>query len=161
MTIHVSLKRANLNSFNVSAPDFHVWQHFGSNWSTAQIQKLANVSKKQVTQLYSHLIGHSKTIQPFGMNRSSEEEGSSLIGKFLSHTGTYLGFPGMTYIASMGIYCSKKFLGRPVSPMCWPYTQASSGQAIVDDDLEGASLYKSGGKVEHPVRPCENHDLHM
>ena len=34
MTIHVSLERADLNSLNVSAPDFDIWQHIGSNWST-------------------------------------------------------------------------------------------------------------------------------
>ena len=37
MTIHVSFGRANLNSINVSAQDFHIWQHIGSNWSTAHI----------------------------------------------------------------------------------------------------------------------------
>ena len=37
MTINVSLERANLNSFIISAPDFHVWQHIGSNWSTTHI----------------------------------------------------------------------------------------------------------------------------
>ena len=31
MTIHVTLERANLNSFNVSTPHFCIWQHIGSN----------------------------------------------------------------------------------------------------------------------------------
>ena len=43
MTIYVSLGRANLNSFNIYDPDFHIWQHIGSNWSTTHIQKLADM----------------------------------------------------------------------------------------------------------------------
>ena len=77
MTIHVSLKRANLNAFDVSAPDFHVWQHIVSNWSISHIKKLANVLEITITQPYSHLIDQSKPILLFGMNRSLEEEGPS------------------------------------------------------------------------------------
>ena len=36
MTINVSLDRANLNSFNISAPDVHIWQHISTNGSTTQ-----------------------------------------------------------------------------------------------------------------------------
>ena len=74
MTIYVSLERANLNSFNVSAPCFHVWQHTGSNWATTHIQKLANVLQIPITQLNRHLVGQSKPILSFEINRSSEEE---------------------------------------------------------------------------------------
>ena len=126
ITIYVSLKKANLNSFNVSAPDFHVWQHIGSNWSTTHIQKLTNVPEILITQLYSHLIGQSKHSLPFEINRSSEEEGPTLIGKFLTHPGTYMGFLGMIFIASIGIYCLKKFWCRPASPRYQSYTPASS-----------------------------------
>ena len=40
MTIHVSPNKANLNTINVPTPDFHIWQHFSSNWTTAYIWKL-------------------------------------------------------------------------------------------------------------------------
>ena len=76
MIIYISLKRQNLNLFNVSAPDFHVWQHISSNWSTSHLQELAKVPEIPITQLYSHLISQSKPILPFEMNRSSEEEGT-------------------------------------------------------------------------------------
>ena len=109
MTIHVSLERANLKSCNISAPEFCIWQHIGHNWSTMLLQKLANVLEIPITQLYSHQIGQSKPILPSQMNRSSEEEGPSLVGKFLTHPGTYMGFLGMVFIASMGVYCLKKF----------------------------------------------------
>ena len=38
------------------------------------------------------------------------------------------------------------------------YTQASLQHAIVDDDVEAAPIYRSGGKAENQVRPHENHD---
>ena len=31
----------------------------------------------------------------------------------------------------------------------------------MDDDVEVAPIYRSKGTVEKPVRPLENHDLHM
>ena len=118
MTIYVFLERENLNSFNISAPDFHIWQYIGSNWSTGYIQKVANVLEIPVIQLYSHLISQSKPSLPFEMNRSSEDEGPSLIGRYLTYSGTHMGFLGMIFIASMGIYCLKKFWCRPASPRC-------------------------------------------
>ena len=109
MIIHVLLERVNLNSLNISAPDTYVCQHIGSNWSTTHLQKLANVLEIPITQLYRYLICQSKPILPSEMSRSLEEEGTSLIGKFLTHQGTCMGFLGMILIASMDIYCFKKF----------------------------------------------------
>ena len=33
--------------------------------------------------------------------------------------------------------------------------------AIVDDDVETATIYRGRGMVEKPIRPHENHDLHV
>ena len=161
MTTHVSLERANLNSFIISAPDFHILQHIGSSWSITHIQKLADVLEIPITKLYSHLIGQSKPILPFEINRSSEEEGPSLIGKFRTYPGTYMGFHGTIFSACMGIYYLKNFWCRPTSSRCWPYSPALSWHTTVDDNVEAAPIYRSGGKAENPVRPNQNHDLHM
>ena len=32
---------------------------------------------------------------------------------------------------------------------------------IVDDDVEAAPIYRCNGKASHPIRPHENHGLHM
>ena len=32
---------------------------------------------------------------------------------------------------------------------------------IMDDDVEAAPIYRCRGKVEKPIRPCMNHDLHI
>ena len=72
----------------MSVLDFCFWQHIGSNRSATHIQKLANLLEIPIKQLYSHLIGQSKHILQFEMNRSPEKEGPSLIGKFLTYPGT-------------------------------------------------------------------------
>ena len=81
MTIHASLNQANLNAFNFSTPGFHIWQHFGSNWTIAYVQKLADVPEIQITQIYKHMIGQSEPILLFEINRDTEE-GLLLHGSF-------------------------------------------------------------------------------
>ena len=161
MTKHACHSRVNLNSFNISAPDCHIRQHIGSNWSSTHMQKLANVLEIPVIQLYRHLICQSKPILPFEMKWSSEGKGPSLIGKFLIYSGTYLGFLGMIFITSRGIYCLKKFWCRPATPRHWPYTPTLSWHVIVNDDVEVALIYRSGGKVENSVRGHKNYNLLM
>ena len=39
VTMHICLDKANLNTLNISTPDFHIWQHFNSNWTAAHMQK--------------------------------------------------------------------------------------------------------------------------
>ena len=63
--MHKSLDRANLNTINIFTLDFHIWQHFDSNWTTAQMQKLADVPEVPVIQLYKHMIGQTEPILPF------------------------------------------------------------------------------------------------
>ena len=109
MTTHVSLKRAHLRSFNISSPNSCIWQHIGSDWSTTHIQNLANVLDIPITQFYSHLIGQSRPILPFVMSRNSVEEGLPLMGKFLTHTGTSMGFLGRIFIAGMALTALRHF----------------------------------------------------
>ena len=72
MTIHVSQNKLNLNAINVLTPDFCIWQHFGSNWPTAHIQKLAHIPEIPISHLYKHLIGQSEPILQFEINRDTE-----------------------------------------------------------------------------------------
>ena len=43
MMMNVSLDTANINAINIPTPDFRIWQHFNSNWTTSHLQKLADV----------------------------------------------------------------------------------------------------------------------
>ena len=50
MMMNVSLDTANINAVNISTPDFRIWQHFNSNWTSSHLQKLGNVPVVPVTQ---------------------------------------------------------------------------------------------------------------
>ena len=52
----VSLDTANNNTTNISTQDFRILQHFSSNWTPLNLQKLATVPEVAVTQLYKHMI---------------------------------------------------------------------------------------------------------
>ena len=49
--MHVSLDRAFPNTINISTPDFD------SKWTTAHMQKLTDMPKVPIAQLYKHVIG--------------------------------------------------------------------------------------------------------
>ena len=50
--MNVSLDSANINEINISTLDFRIWQHFSSNWTPTNLQKLASVPEVPVAQLY-------------------------------------------------------------------------------------------------------------
>ena len=112
VTMHVSLDRVNLNTINISTLDFHIWQHFDSNWTTVHMQKMADVPEVPVAQLYKHMIGQNEPIPLFEINRHMEE-GPSLTWKLLAHTRTYIGTISMTLIVCIGLYCLKDLGSDP------------------------------------------------
>ena len=61
MIMNVSLDTTNINVINFSVPDFKMWQHFNSNWTTSHLKNLANVPEDPVAQLYKHLINASES----------------------------------------------------------------------------------------------------
>ena len=42
LDINISLNMANLDMINISAHNFHIWQHVGSNRSDMQLQHLTH-----------------------------------------------------------------------------------------------------------------------
>ena len=54
--MNVSLDTENINAFNISIPDFRIWQHFNSNWTTPHLWKLTKVPSDPVAQFYKHII---------------------------------------------------------------------------------------------------------
>ena len=65
MMMNVSLDTANTNAINVSTLDFRIWQHFSRNWAPPHLQKLANIPKVPVTQLYRGMFNNSEPIHSF------------------------------------------------------------------------------------------------
>ena len=160
VTMYMSLNKANLNTINISTPDFHISQHFSSNWNTAHRQKLADVPEFPITQLCKHMIGLGEPILPFEINRDMEE-GPCLTWKLLTHPGTYIGTIGVIFVVCIGIYCLKGFWCWSATPRYQPYSPVSLWHAVVDNTVEVAPIYRSRGMVEKPVRSCENNDLCM
>ena len=74
--MHIILDRTNLNAINILTPDFHILQHFNSNWNTTHMQKLKDMPKVPITQLVKHMIGQSEPVLPFELNNSKDEEPS-------------------------------------------------------------------------------------
>ena len=73
MMMSVSLDTANINTINISTLDFQIWQHFSSNWTPLQLQKLANVSEVPVTQLYREMFNASEPIHSFTINDDDKD----------------------------------------------------------------------------------------
>ena len=56
VAMHVPLDGANLNRANISIPDFHIWQHFDSNWTTPDMQKMVDIPEIPIAQFHMHMI---------------------------------------------------------------------------------------------------------
>ena len=68
LDINVSLNMANLHMGNVSALDFHVWQHFKDNRSETQLQHLTTIPLILVNKLYQHINQWHSTYHAFWYN---------------------------------------------------------------------------------------------
>ena len=95
------------------------------------------------------------------INIKDDDEDSSVIWTMLKHPGTYIGTICMIFAVCIGIYYFKRFWIWPATPRHQPYSPVSSQHAIVDDDVEVEPIYRCGDKVEKPIRPHKNHDLHI
>ena len=60
----------------------------------------------------------------------------------LKHPGTYIGTIGMTFALCIGYIALKDSDSGLPSFKCQPYSPASLKQAIVDDDVEVAPIYR-------------------
>ena len=62
LDVNISLNMANLHMINISAQDFCIWKHLGSNRSDMQLQHLTTIPLIPVHKIYQHLL---KTLIPF------------------------------------------------------------------------------------------------
>ena len=73
---------ANLYMINVSALDFHIWQHLRNNRSETQLQHLATIPSIQVHKIYQHMINGTQHITPFDTVDESTEDTESICTLF-------------------------------------------------------------------------------
>ena len=156
MVMNVSLDNVNIDAINISTLDFRKWQHFSRNWTQPHLQKRTNVPEVPVAQFYRDMINAIEPIHSFTIKDGDED--SSLIWTILRHPGTYIGTISNIFVLCIGVYCFRFWI-RPATHRHQPYFPVSSQHAIVDDDVEVATIYRCIGKVGKPVRPCRNHDL--
>ena len=105
LDVNVSINMANLHMINISALDFHIWQHLGSNRTEAQLQHLTTIPSIPVHKIYQHMVNDTLPIMPFDMDEESTEHTDSIWTLF-SHTGMYITAIGSLIPAGLGLfYC--------------------------------------------------------
>ena len=114
MMMNVSLDTANINVVNISTPDFGIWQHLNSNWTTSHLQKLTNVPEAPVTQLYKHMITTSEPVHSFSIK--DDDKDPTLIWTILTHPGTYIETIGTIFTVCVGVH-SFKDSGSSLPPL--------------------------------------------
>ena len=65
LNVNISLNMANLQMLNISAQNFHIWQHLGSNRSDMQLQHLTIIPSNPVHKIYQHLLNSTMPVVPF------------------------------------------------------------------------------------------------
>ena len=75
-------------------------------------------------------------------------------------TGVYVMAIRSPIPAGLGIFCCYFFWCSPARLVHQPLQPGTMQYAIVDNDVEAAPIYRCGGKVQSPTRPCENYGLH-
>ena len=116
MMINILLNTSNLNTMNISSPEFWAWQHLEDHWNKTQLHKLANVPTVPVAWLYKHMINNNGPILPFQLADQSIDKTVSTWTLF-SHIEIYITAIGSLMPAGLGIFCCYFF-------WCWPATLA-------------------------------------
>ena len=110
MMINISLNLANLNSMNISSPQFQLWQHLEDHWNKTQLHKLADIPTVPVAHLLKHMIDNKGPIHAFNLADESIDDTASNWTLF-SHTGIYIMAIGLLIPAGLGIFCCYLFWG--------------------------------------------------
>ena len=92
MMINISLNTANLNTMNISSPEFQVWQNLEDHWNKTQLHKLADVPTVPVAHLYKHMINHNRPILLFNLADGSIDDTASIWDTFFSHRDLCYGY---------------------------------------------------------------------
>ena len=158
LDVNISLDIANLQTINILAQDFYIWQYLGSNRSKAQLQHFTTIPSISVHKMYQHLLNNTLPIMPFNMDKEATGHTDS-IGALFLHTEMYVTAIGLLIPAELGLFCCYFFWCQPARSMCQPLQPGNMQYTIVDDGVEVAPIYRHDGKDPQPTRPHENHRL--
>ena len=154
--VNISLNMANLWMLNISAQNFHVWQHLGSNRSDIQLQHLTTIPSIPVHKIYQHLLNSTMPVIPF----NTESSGNTVsLWTLFTHPGIYVSAIGSLIPVGNGLLCCYFFWCWPARLVGQPLQPGNTWYTTVDNNVEVALVYRCDGKALQPTRPCENHGL--
>ena len=156
LNINVSLDMANLQTVNITALHFCVWQHMGKNHNETQLQHLADIPSVPVYKVYEHLLNNSLRMTPFNMKLPGD---TNTLWNMFTHPAVYISALGPFIILGTGLFCCYFFWCRPARSVHCPLKSGNMLYTIVDDNVEEAPIYRCEGKAPKPTRPRENHGL--
>ena len=119
LDVNVSLNMANVHMVNVSALDFHTWQHLGDNRSETQLQHLTTIPLIPVHKICQHIINGTQHIMPFDTTDESTED-TDLMWMLFLHTGMYITAIGSLIPAGLGLFCCYFFWCQSARLACQP-----------------------------------------
>ena len=102
LDVNISPNMANLHMLNISAQNFHRWQHLGSNRSDMQLQHLTTISPILVHKIYQHPLNSTIPVVPF--NTESTGNTDSLWTLF-THLGIYVSAIRLLIPLGIGLFC--------------------------------------------------------
>ena len=106
LDVNISLNMANLHMINISAQDFCIWKHLGSNISDIELQHLTTIPLIPVHKIYQHLLNNTLPIIPFD-KESTEHTGS--IWTLFSQLGIYVSAIGLLIPVGLGLFFATSF----------------------------------------------------
>ena len=110
LDVNISLNMAILHMINISAQDFCIWQHLGSNRSDMQLQHLTTIPSILVHKDYQHPLNNTLPIIPF--NTESTENTDSIWTLF-THPGIYISAIGSLIPVGSGLFYCYFFWCQP------------------------------------------------
>ena len=156
LDINISLNMANLHMINISAHNFCIWQHLGSNRSDVQLQHLTTIPSIPVHKIYQHLLNSIMPIVPFNTESSGNTDS---IWTLLTHPGIYISAIGLLIPEGIGLFFCYFFWCQPARLVCQPLQPGNTRYTIVNDNVEVAPIYKCNGMAPQPTRPHKNHGV--
>ena len=101
LNINISLNMANLYMLNISAHNFCIWQHLGSNRSDMQLEQLTTIPSIPVHKIYQHLLNSTMPIVPFNTESSGNTDS---IWTLFTHPGIYIPAIGSLIPVGIGLF---------------------------------------------------------
>ena len=102
LNVNISLDMANLQTVNITALHFCIWQHLGNIDSDNQLQHLVTIPSILVHKVYQHLLNNTLQLTPFNMKPS---EDTDTLWSLFTHPGIYILALGLLIPVGIGLFC--------------------------------------------------------